>query len=69
MELRYELVVVVPDELDDTTASDIDASASEQDGTVKAKIARYIGGVVSNAESVVRDELPEDWTAYIVETS
>ena len=69
MQLRYELVVVVPDEIDDTTKSDIDAGASDHDGTLEAKIRRYLGGLIEDAVSRISDELPEGWRVYIAETS
>lgn len=65
MRIHYALVIEVPDEIDADTLTWIEHDASAHDTTLDAKIARWLGGTITEAEDRIDDSLPEGWSARI----
>lgn len=62
---RYTLRIERPDEIDAGTLAEIEYDADEQDTTLDAKVARWLGGDIEDAERLLTDNLPEGWYAAI----
>jgi hypothetical protein len=65
MRIHYALVVTVPDEIDEQTMEWVEQDAEPHDTTLDAKIARWIGGTISDAEEKLEDALPDGWSVSI----
>jgi hypothetical protein len=65
MELHYLVTVCVPDEIDPDTALEIVADAQDHDDTDTARVARWLGGFVSDARCRLADDLPEGWRVTV----
>jgi hypothetical protein len=63
--LTYALRIEYPEEIDADTLAEIEAEAESHDETLAAKIARWIGGDVDDAESHLSAVLPVGWCAAI----
>lgn len=65
MELHYLMTVSVPDKIDPDTALEIVANADTQDTTNEARVARWLGGFVSDARCRLANDLPEGWRVTV----
>ena len=61
----YALVIEAPESIDPLDWEEIEEAASGHDATQEAKIRRWLGDKVNDAESDLSESLPEGWTARI----
>ncbi len=61
----YTLRIERPETIDAETLAEIEDDAADQDDTLDAKVARWLGRFVSYAENTISDQLPEGWRAAI----
>lgn len=61
----YTLRIERPEWIDDDTLELICANAQEHDTTLDAKIQRWVGGLISDAEDLITTNLPDGWYAKI----
>lgn len=63
--ITYTMRVVRPDEIDADTMADINEDADAQDATLDDKVARWLGGYVSEAADQLSAWLPQGWYAKV----
>lgn len=63
--ITFTLRIERPDEIDADTMAAIEEASDAQDETLDAKIARWVGDAVQDAEDAISSVLPEGWYAAI----
>lgn len=63
--IQYILTVARPDEIDADTLAEIEEGAEPHDGTLDAKVGRWLGGFANEAAHKFSEQLPEGWRAAI----
>lgn len=61
----YTLRIERPEVIDADTLAEIEAGADPRDKTLAAKIERWLGSEISEAEGHLSDVLPDGWYAAI----